>query len=246
MVGDHYCGGPGLHGLLGPGYGHDTFYNERHLGIGDYLLHLIHGLAAGIGVHGLQEGQARSVHVHGGSKNSRLIQGVQFGKDRLLVPGLDGGAAYAANLLHIFHGGEHDAGVHAIPGEGHEPILCGHLHQNGIILLVLVLGAVVHVDGAQRGGKDGGGKLAAKELKGDVGLGVGAEGVHIHAYLLPLVKVPGSHVAGVFAAGAGHGVAAGLAVAHGAGLAVGADAVSGGGQYLVVVHVVPLLRFRYL
>ena len=81
----------------------------------------------------------------------------------------------------------------------------------------------------------------AQEVKAHIGGGVGAKGVHIDADLLPLVKVPGGHVAGVLAAGAGHGIAAGTAVADRAGLAVGTDAVLGGGQNFIVIHMVSLL-----
>jgi hypothetical protein len=76
----------------------------------------------------------------------------------------------------------------------------------------------------------------AEHLKGDVGLHILAERVHVHEDLLPLVKIAGSRGPGVLAAGAGDGVAAGAAVADGAGFAVGADAVSGGGQNFRISH----------
>jgi hypothetical protein len=76
-----------------------------------------------------------------------------------------------------------------------------------------------------------------QKLKAYIGVGIFAQRVHVHANLLPLVKVAGSGIAGVLAAGAGHGVAAGAAVAHRTGLAVGTDAVSGGGQNLIVIHI---------
>ena len=241
MVGDYDSGGAGFHSLFGTGHGHNALDDEGHLGVIHDLLHLVNRLAAGIGVHGLQEGQARAVHVHGGGEDAVGVEHIQLLKDGFLVPGLDGGAAHAVHLLHIFHGGEHDAGVDPITGEGHEAVLGGHLHKDGVILLILVLGAVVQIDGAQGRGEDGSHELVAQEVKAHIGGGVGAKGVHIDADLLPLVKVPGGHVAGVLAAGAGHGIAAGAAVADRAGLAVGTDAVLGGGQNFIVIHMVSLL-----
>ena len=77
-----------------------------------------------------------------------------------------------------------------------------------------------------------------EHLKGDVGIGkVGAERVHIHAYLLPLVIVARSRIAGELAAGAGHGVGAGASVADGAGLAVRADALPCRGENFIVIHI---------
>ena len=241
MVGNHDGGGAGFHSLLGAGHGHDALDDEGHFGVVHDLLHLVNRLAAGVGVHGLQEGQARAVHVHGRGENVVLVQNIQLFKHKLLVPGLDGGAADTAVFHHIHHGAFHDVRVHAVAGEGHDAVLIGSLDEDGVILLILVLGAVVHVQCAQGSGEDGGAEFPAEQGKGDVRGGVGAEGVHVDANLLPLVKVPGGHIAGVLAAGAGHGIAAGAAVADGASLTVGADTVPGGSQNLIVIHVLTLL-----
>ena len=76
-----------------------------------------------------------------------------------------------------------------------------------------------------------------EHLKGDVGIGeVLAERVHVDAYLLPLVIVARRGVAGELAAGAGHGVAAGAAVAYRAGMA-GAHLAARGFKNFFIGHV---------
>ena len=105
-------------------------------------------------------------------------------------------------------------------GQSHDAVFRGGLDEDGVILLILVLRAVVQIDGAEGSGEDRRGEAMTEHLKGDVGIGeVLAERVHVDAYLLPLVIVARRGVAGELAAGAGHGVCAGSAVAHGAGAA---------------------------
>ena len=103
--------------------------------------------------------------------------------------------------------------------------------------MILIFRAVVQVDRAEGRGEDGSGKPMAEQLKGHIYLYVGAERVHVDEYLLPFIKVARGGVAGVLAAGAGHGVCAGSAVAHGAGLAVGADLIFRGGQNFIIIHI---------
>ena len=75
-----------------------------------------------------------------------------------------------------------------------------------------------------------------EHLKGDIRLHVGTQSVHVHKDLLPLVVVSGGSGAGILAAGAGHRVAAGAAVADGTGLAVRPDTFSGSGQNFRIGH----------
>lgn len=123
------------------------------------------------------------------------------------------------------------------PGQSHDAVFRGGLDEDGVILLILVLRAVVQIDGAEGSGEDRRGEAMTEQLKGDVGIGeVLAERVHVDVYLLPLVIVARRGVAGELAAGAGHGVAAGAAVADGTCLAVGAYALSCGAENFVVIH----------
>ena len=93
----------------------------------------------------------------------------------------------------------------------------------------------MHGQRADGGGEDGQTELPAEELEARVGRGVGADGVHVHEDLLPGVVVAGGAVAGTLGAGAGHGIAAGLAVAHRAGLAIGAYISARFFEYVLVI-----------
>ena len=123
MVGDNNGGSAGFHSLQSPGNCHDTFYDERHFGIADNLAHLFNRLAACIGVHGLEEGETRAVHIHCGGKDALGIENVQLLKNGLLVPRLDGGAANTADLYHVHNGSFHDLRVNTVAGEGHEAVV---------------------------------------------------------------------------------------------------------------------------
>ena len=109
-------------------------------------------------------------------------------------------------------------------------------HQNVVIGQVVVLVAVVQLHGAHRRGKHGQGHLLAEEIIAGVHGHVLADGVHVHAQLLPLLIVADEAGADSLGAGAGHGVLAGHAVAHGTGLAVGSHTGPRVGQDLLIGH----------
>ena len=139
------------------------------------------------------------------------------------------------------HGVSHDLGIDAVARKGEDAAVDRGAHQFGVIALVVVLRAVVHIHGAQRRDEDRRGKLAAEELEGNVGIcDVLAERIHVHEDLLPLFIVARGGGAGEFAPGAGHVVAAGLAVADGAGHAVRGGVLSCFFQDLFVFHRVSL------
>ena len=111
--------------------------------------------------------------------------------------------------------------------------------------MILIFWAVVQVDRAEGCGEDGGSKPMAEQFEGHIYLCIGAERIHVDEYLLPFIKVTRGGVAGVLAAGAGHGVCAGSAVAHGAGLAVGADLILRGGQDIIIIHILISLCYNW-
>ena len=240
MVGNHYTGSTGFNSLQCTCHGHNSLDYEGATCIVDYLAHFFNTLAAGIGVDSLQEGQSRTVHIHCGGENVLLFQNIQFCKDGFLVPGLDGGAAYTADLEHIIGSAAYDIGVRAISGQGHDTVFCSGLYEYGVIGAFGVFVAIVHQLCANGSDKNGSGKFVAEKLKAYVGIGIiGAESVHVDADLLPFVVVACCHITGELAAGAGHGVAAGAAVAYGAGFAVRAAALSCCGENFVVIHGIP-------
>ena len=102
-----------------------------------------------------------------------------------------------------------------------------------------MLVTVVHIHGTERGDENRRGKLLTEQLEGCIDLGVGAQSIHVDENFLPLVVVTGCAVSGYLAAGTGHSVCAGTAVAHGASLAVGTDLGSCRSQNLVVIHIEP-------
>ena len=226
MVGDDDGVSSGLNCLQGTVRGHDALYHKRHLRVVYYLAHLLDGLGAGVGVHRLEEGQTRAVNVHCGCKNAQLIEEIQLFKYEFLVPGLYSGDAHAADGRHVPGRILHYRGIHTVAGEGANSVVCRCGDKDTVIGNVVVLIAVMHGQGAERGDEDRCGKGLAKALKGGIHLSVRAQSVHIHEYLLPLVVVAGGGVAGDLAAGAWHGIAAGSAVANGACLAMRADLIS--------------------
>ena len=246
MVGDDYGLRASLNGLQRARRGHYALDDERHLCVADYLAHLLNGLAAGVGIHSLEEGQTRAVNIHRRGKNALGVEDIKLFKHGFLVPRLNSRAAHAADLDHVFGCGLHYVGVDAVAGQSHDAVFRRGLDEDGVILLILVLRAVVHVDRAEGSGEDRRGEFVPEQLKGDVGIGeVLAERIHVDAYLLPLVIVARRGVAGELAAGAGHGVAAGAAVADGTCLAVGAYALSCGAENFVVIHDAPLHFFIF-
>ena len=203
----------------------------------DDLAHFFDGFAAGLAAQLLEEGETRAVDVHRGGEDIVLDHAVELVEDDLAAPGLDrrdrqptdGGSALA-------HGVAHDVGIDAVAREGEDAAVDGGAHQLGVIAQVVVLRAVMHIHGAQRGDEDRRGEAAAEKLEGHVGLDVLAERVHIHEDLLPFVIVARGGRAGELAARSGHIVAAGLAVAHGAGHAVRGGVLSRCFQDLFVFH----------
>ena len=111
MVGHHDTGGTGFQRLQCALDGHNTLDDKGHAGIVDDLLQFLHRLGAGRGIQSLQEGQACGVNIHGKSLCARGFGGVQLGKDRFFVPGLNGGDALALVLTDGLGGGGKNGGV---------------------------------------------------------------------------------------------------------------------------------------
>ena len=223
MVGDDDALRAGLDGLLRAAHGHYALDDEGHLGVGDYLAQLGDGLAARVGVHGLEEGEARAVDVHGGGEDIVLVEDVELLHDGLDVPGLNRGHAHAADLVHRGDRTLHNLGVDAVAGEAHGAVFDRRGDEDVVVGEVVVGVGVVHGQGAYRGGEDGQAELAAEEAEFGGGHVVVAYRVHVDEDALPGVIVARRAVARVLGAGAGHGVGAGLAVADRTRLAVGPD-----------------------
>ena len=188
------------------------------------------------GRHVLQEGQACAVNVHGNGEGIGSLHQVQLFLDGLHIPGLDGGHAAAAVFGQDLGGTLHQGGIGAVTGEGGDAVFRAGGHQDLIVGKVAVLIAVVQRQGAQGGGKHRERYLAAEEVEAGVHGLVFADGVHVHAQLLPLLVVADEAGADALGAGAGNGVLAGQSVAHGAGLAVGTYTVTGLGLNLLIRH----------
>ena len=109
------------------------------------------------------------------------------------------------------------------------------MDQDGIIIHVIVLVAVVQRHRAHRPGKKWVFKRTAKQLQAGIGGKILVDGVHIQPHIAPGVKVADGHGAAALGAGAGDVAAAGAAVAYGAG-AAGAHLPAGGLQQFCVIH----------
>ena len=133
-------------------------------------------------------------------------------------------------------GALHDGGVHAVAGAGQNARVAAGGDQKIVIGGIVVLVAIVHLHGAYGGGQNGQAQLLAEEVKGGIGGTVFADGVQLHANLLPLLIVALEGHAQALGAGTGDGVAAGPTIAYGAGLTVGAHAGTGRLQNLIIIH----------
>ena len=153
MVGNDYCLCAGLCRLDGACGRHDTFNNERHLRVIYNLAHFVDCFAAGIRIHLLEEGETSAVYVHCGGEYACCICDVELFKYGLLIPRLDRRNAHAADSGAVLDGGFHDVRVYAVAREGHNAVVGRCLHQQRVVLLILVLGTVVHVERAERSGK---------------------------------------------------------------------------------------------
>lgn len=84
---------PASTGLQRARRSHYALDDERHLCVADYLAHLLNGLAAGIGIHGLEEGETSAVDVHRCGKLALGVENVELFEHGFLVPRLDGRAS---------------------------------------------------------------------------------------------------------------------------------------------------------
>ncbi len=220
MVADHDTGSAGFLGLQGTLDGHDTLDDEGltgHFGDGSQLLY---GLAAGGGIHTLQEGQTGSVYIHGNGEGAGGLDQFHLAFDGFQIPGLDSGDTDAVGSSDGFTGDLHNGGIQTVTGESGDTVVSAGLDQNVVVALVIVLVAVVSHNSAYGTGEEGITELFAEEFQRGVGGAGFAEGIHVHTDLLPLAVVAHGSIANALGAGAGNAVAAGLAVADGAGLAL--------------------------
>ena len=216
---------------------HNTLNDKGHVGIIDNFTHLRNRLASRVGIHRFQEREAGAVNVHGGGENVIIIQNIKLFKNSLFVPGLDGGHTDAANLDHVLNGTFHDFRVDAVAGERHHAVFIRGFNQNRVVCKVVVLGSVMHIDGAEGSHEYRGAECAAEHFKGHVGIGIRAQSIHVDTDFLPFVKVACGNIAGSFAAGAGHSVRTGTSVAHGTCFAVRADTIACSGENFIIIHV---------
>ena len=209
----------------------------------DDLAHFRDGLAAGVAAELFEEGETRGVDVHRGGEDIMRDHVVELCKHRLAIPGLDRRDRKPAERGAVGDRVLHDLGVDAVARKGKDAAVDGGLHHLGVIALVMVLRAVVHIHGAERGDKERRGEAAAEQLKGNIGItDILAERVHVHEDLLPFVIVARGGIAGRLAAGTGDVVAAGLAVADRAGHAMRRCVLSGFFEYFFVFHIALSIR----
>ena len=236
MVGHHDGAGSSLQSLLRPGHGHNTLEDKGALRPGGDLLQLLHGLAAGGGLHVLQEGQARGVDVHGDGKGIGGLYQLHLLPHQLHVPGLDGGHAAAAVFRQHLRRGPHHVVVGAVTGEGGNPRRRAGGNQDLVVLQVVVLVAVVLGHRPHGGREHRQGQLPPEELTAGVHGAVFADGVHVHTQLLPLLVVADGAGAQALGPGTWNGISAGHTVADGAGLAVGPHAGACRRQNFLIGH----------
>lgn len=98
MVGHHNTSGARLQGFSGSLDGHDTLDEKGHARVVDDLSKLCHRLGARRRGQPLQEGQSRSVDVHGKYFGAGGLGIIQLGKNGIPVPGLDSGDPLPAVL----------------------------------------------------------------------------------------------------------------------------------------------------
>ena len=225
-----------LCGLLRAAHGHDALDDERHARVADDLRQFLHGFAAGRRRHIFQEGEARTVNVHGDGLAAAGPGQIELFKDQFLIPRLDRRHADAARGADGFHRALEHGGVHTVAGEGGDAAVGAGVDENAVILAVGVLFAVVQLHRAERSREKRVAVHGAEQLHGRIDGFVRADGVHVDADLLPGVKVADKAAAGRFGAGAGDLVAAGFAVADRAGFAVRPDAGACAVKNLFVLH----------
>ena len=217
-------------------YRHDPLQNKGHARVIDDLPQLLHGLGAGGRVQPLQKGQASGVNIHGEHLRARGLGLIQLGKQGLAIPGLYGGHTPAPGCANGSGSGAEHLRVGAVTGESGNARFDAGGNQNPVVFLVGELVAVVQLHRTHRRSQHRQLTGLAEEVEPGVHRLIVADGIHIHADLLPGRIVGGGHGAGALRAGAGHGCAAGPAVAHRAHLTVGAAAGAGSGEHFLIGH----------
>ena len=243
MVGHHNARRTGLHSLFRTLGRHDAFQDKGHPGFVGDLLQLLHRFAARGRGQVLQKGQARRINVHRQRKAAGLPCHRHFLGDGRIIPRLDGGDAEAAVGRNGRRCALHHLGVGAVAGKGGNARSRAGWHQDGIIIHIVVLVAVVQRHSAYRPGKERIFERTAKQLQTGIRGKILVDGVHVQPHAAPGVKVADRHRAAALGTRAGDVAAAGAAVAHGAGMA-GAHLPAGRLQQFFVIHDFASLKQR--
>ena len=236
MVADHDGGSAGLPGLQSAPDGHDALDDEGLTGHFGDLGKLLYGLAAGGGIHALQEGQASGIDVHGHGEAAGGLDQRHLLGDGLLIPGLHGGHAHAIFSGNGVAGHLHDVCIQTVAGEGGNAVFGAGLHENVVVGQIVVLIGIVHGHRAHGASEEGKAEGLPEKIERGVGGAALCDGVHVDADFLPLVVVADGGVAYALGTGAGHMICAGSAVAHGAGLAVLAQSFPGAAENFLIGH----------
>ena len=161
------------------------------------------------------------------------------------IPRLDGGHTHALRRRDSFYGSLHNCGIKAITRKGGNACFLAGTHQNIVVGHIVVLIAVVHGHRTHGACKKRIGKPAAKNFQPGIRGEIFVQRIHVHTDILPCLIVAFCAVTGSLCTGAGHGAAAGAAIAHGARLALAAVA-AGSFHYFLKSHtffLFPVLRF---
>ena len=236
MVADHDGGSAGLPGLQSAPDGHDALDDERLTRHFCNFGQLLYGLAAGGGIHALQEGQAGGVDVHGHGEAAGGLDLLHLPGDGLLIPGLHGGHAHTVLSGDGLAGDLHDVGIQTVTGEGGNAVFGAGLDEDVVVGHIVIFVGIVHGHRAHRAGKERKAEGLPEKLERGVGGAALTDGVHVDADFLPLVVVADGGVAYALGTGTGDVVAAGSAVAHGAGLAVLAQSFPGAAENFLIGH----------
>ena len=234
MVGHHDGSGTGFLGLQSALDGHDALDDEGTLRQLDDLRQLFHALAAGGRGHILEEGQTGGIHVHGHRKAAAGLGLCHLLFDGVDVPGLDGGHAAAVVLFQCLGRRLDHGGIGAVAGKGRNAVVRAGTHQHVIVGHVVVGLGIVQVHRTHRAGKEGVFELLAEQLQRSVRGAAGAQGVHVHPDVRPLIIIADGGIAHALGTRAGDLVLAGRTVAHRAGLAVFADAPDTSLSYILL------------
>ena len=180
---------------------------------------------------------ARRVDVHRDGEGLGFLHERELFADRVPVPRLDGRYAAAAIALERRSRTLDDLRVGAVAGKGEDARVCTRAHKDTIISKIVVFVPVVKTHRAHRRGECRNCKRPAKERERGVHRRIFADGVHVDADLAPLFRVADKARAFALGAGAGNGVAAGLAVAVVARLAVRPNTGPCVLQHFLISHV---------